>query len=103
MSSPTNDTDALVGTRTSWTSFPVGTGALERTLNTGPMSVGFAVRTPTTSNEGAHGRTPETLMTPGVGRTPKTPHDAAVPLMEPAVSVPSPMSASPAATAAAGP
>src|SRR5689334_6621034 len=58
---------------------------------------------PTVSNDGASGSTPSTGTTPCVGRRPNSPQQLAGTRIEPPVSVPSPMSASPAATAEAGP
>jgi hypothetical protein len=85
----------------------IGPGAASdeasKTSMTWPSSAARRARTPTTSNDGASGRTPRVLTRPCVGRKPKSPHAAAGTRIEPAVSVPRPASASPAATAAAGP
>ena len=58
---------------------------------------------PATSKEGASGTIPARLTRRWLGRRPYSPHQLAGIRTEPAVSVPSPMSASPAATATAGP
>ena len=58
---------------------------------------------PGTSNDGASGTMPARDTRWWLGRSPYNPHQLAGIRTEPAVSVPSPMSARPAATAAAGP
>src|ERR1035437_1004675 len=60
-------------------------------------------RMPTTSNEGASGSAPDESITPWVGLTENRPHDAAGTRIEPAVSVPTPKSHTPPATADAVP
>ena len=84
-------------TTTLGTALPASTSYVRRTVSRSRANG------PTVSRPSASGKMPSSESAPVAGRTPEMPLSAAGMRMEPSVSLPSAMSASPAATAAAEP